>query len=155
MVSLLHKVCLNLCWVEIKKSCGWNCCSGPSIRLVPPMEPHPNSCQCPLINYLVYHQVWPDKQNPKCGNCRNISIWRQLLPLQSCHCQLHSENFNSIAKSIARNQISKTCYWWTQMGRFIKWRWKLIKKSQYQSLSLKPNQNPTHTVILEYFNIKE
>ena len=95
-----------------------------------------------MINYLVHYQVWPEKQNSKCRNRWNISIWRQLLPLQSCHCQLHSENFNSIAESIARNQISKTCYWWTQMGRFIKWRWKLIKKSQYQSLSLKTESKP-------------
>ena len=101
-----------------------------------------------LINYLVYHQVWPEKQNSKCGNCRNISIWRQLLPLQSCHSQLHSENFNSTAKSIARNQISKTYYWWIEMGRFVKWGWKPIKKSQYQSLSLQPNQYPTYILLL-------
>ena len=44
-------------WVEIKKSCNWNCCPWPSKGHVPQIESHLNSCQCPLINYL-YLQVW-------------------------------------------------------------------------------------------------
>ena len=39
--------------VEIKKNYYWNCCPGPSDKLVPQIEPHQNSCQYSKINYLV------------------------------------------------------------------------------------------------------
>ena len=39
-------------WVEIKKTCSWNCCLGPSNKLMPQFKPHLNTCQYPLINYL-------------------------------------------------------------------------------------------------------
>ena len=38
--------------IKIQKNCWWNCCPGPSNKLVPQIKPHPNSCQYLLINYL-------------------------------------------------------------------------------------------------------
>jgi hypothetical protein len=39
--------------VQIKKNCYGHCYPGPSNELVPQIEPHPNSCQYPLMNYRV------------------------------------------------------------------------------------------------------
>ena len=125
----------RLCWwVQIKKSCYGNCCSGFSYGFVQKIEPHPNSCQYPLINYLAKYprmDCCNGRQDPcaveilgtlcYCDSFCNRTHNSDCCPDYFTHCEgLPELDFEKAPEAIIRPD-SKLIVWTFVLTKFHPW----------------------------------